>query len=262
MTTQHANSKLLRVALYGNSVFSALSGIFLIVAAKLLAVLIGVSPPSILIGIGVAVFVNAIGLFLNARRQTINLKEAWLAVILDTAWVVGSVILIFAGYLSTLGNWVVAIVAKIVLLFGVLQLTGIYKLRQNKMSSKALTVLALSFVTLMGWSIVSQGSDMPTADIRTPKIKREGYTAALTEKGKELLQRVAERHGLRAWQNYQTAEMIAVDEWAPEANGWWSVKQQRLKTQALLRSFTSRVELLNGVASGEILGIQSWQGYT
>jgi hypothetical protein len=131
MTTSSSKSKLLRASLYGNGIFSALSGLILIFAAKLLAALLGVNTPTILIGIGVSLLFYAIGLFLNARRQAINLKEAWLAVILDAAWVVGSIVLIFAGLLTTTGNWVVAIVADVVLLFAILQFVGIRKVRRE-----------------------------------------------------------------------------------------------------------------------------------
>ncbi|MGH7455699.1 MAG: hypothetical protein ACRENG_30365, partial [bacterium] len=62
----------------------------------------------------------------------IKLQEAWLAVVLDAAWVIGSAILIFAGTLSTTGNWLVAIVADIVLLFAVLQFFGIRRLQQQQ----------------------------------------------------------------------------------------------------------------------------------
>ncbi len=131
MNPQNTKSNLLRRALEANGAFSALSGIILIVASKRISVLIGVNAPSILIGIGISILVYAAVLFRNARRPAINQTEAILAVILDGTWVVGSAILTFAGVLSTTGNWVTAVVADIVLLFGVLQVFGIRKLRQE-----------------------------------------------------------------------------------------------------------------------------------
>ncbi len=260
MVTSNSPSKLLRRTLQANAAFSALSGIIAIASAKPLSLLLGVNVSSLLIGMGIALLAYAAVLFLNARRENIKLQEAWLAVVLDAAWVIGSAILIFAGTLSTTGNWLIAIVAKIVLIFAVLQFFGIRRLQQQK-PAKATTVLLLGFVIFMLGSIVNQAAALPTADLRTKQLKQAGYTASLAQQGRELLQRVAERHGLAAWRNYQTAEMIAVDEWAANADGWWPIKLQRLKTQALLRTFTSRVELLNGDAKGEIFGIQSWQGY-
>lgn len=81
---------------------------------------------------GIALLVYAAGLFRNALRKTINQTEVWMAVTLDAAWVVGSAVLIFAGVLSTAGNWVVGIIADIVLLFGVLQFYGVRKLRPER----------------------------------------------------------------------------------------------------------------------------------
>ncbi len=137
MITSNSPSKLLRRTLQANAAFSALSGIIAIAGAKPLSLLLGVNVSSLLIGMGAALLAYAAGLFLNARRENIKLQEAWLAVIMDAAWVVGSVILIFAGTLSTTGNWLVAIVADIVLLFAVLQLVGIRRLQRQQPAKAA-----------------------------------------------------------------------------------------------------------------------------
>jgi hypothetical protein len=131
MMTSNSPSKLLRRTLQANAAFSALSGIIAITDAKPLSSLLGVNVSSLLIGMGIALLAYAAVLFLNARRENIKLQEAWLAVVLDAAWVVGSAILIFAGTLSTTGNWLVAIVADVVLLFAVLQFFGIRRLRKQ-----------------------------------------------------------------------------------------------------------------------------------
>jgi hypothetical protein len=133
MNTETTKASILRRALQANGLFSALSGLTFIFAAKPLATLIGVSMPEILIGIGIALLGYAAGLFRNARREPINHTEAWIAVSLDMAWVAGSVVVIFAGVLTTTGNWIVAIVADIVLLFGLLQLWGLRRLRQQRL---------------------------------------------------------------------------------------------------------------------------------
>ncbi|MGH7600784.1 MAG: hypothetical protein ACREOI_30885 [bacterium] len=132
MITSNSPSKLLRRTLQANAAFSALSGIIAIAGAKPLSLLLGVNVSLLLIGMGIALLAYAAVLFLNARRESIKLPEAWLAVVLDAAWVIGSAILIFAGTLSTTGNWLVAIVADIVLLFAVLQFFGIRRLRQQR----------------------------------------------------------------------------------------------------------------------------------
>lgn len=131
MITSNSSSKLLRRTLQANGVFSALSGIILIFGAKTLSLLLGVNVSSLLIVIGISLLAYAAGLFLNARRESIKLQEAWLAVIMDTAWVVGSAILIIANTLTPTGNWLVAFVATIVLIFAVLQFFGIRRLQQK-----------------------------------------------------------------------------------------------------------------------------------
>lgn len=49
---------------------------------------------------------------------------------LNAAWVLGSVVLIEAGRLTTAGNWLVAAVAAVVLSFAALQLRGLRQARR------------------------------------------------------------------------------------------------------------------------------------
>lgn len=135
MNVSHVKSTLLRRALQANgvfSVFSVLSGIVLILEAEPLSTLLGLNTPKILIGVGASLLLYAAALFRNAFRTSINSTEAWMAMILDLTWVAGSVVVILVGLLTTIGNWVVASVADIVLLFGLLQFYGIRKLQQEK----------------------------------------------------------------------------------------------------------------------------------
>ncbi len=132
MMTHVTRSMLLKRALQANGAFSALSGIALVVAAGPVAKLLGLGVPAILTALGAGLLVYAAALFFNAVRATPNLLEAWIAVILDLGWVAGSGVLILAGLLTPAGNWMVAMVADVVLLFAVLQFLGIRKLRQAK----------------------------------------------------------------------------------------------------------------------------------
>jgi hypothetical protein len=131
MKAEHNESDLLRRALLANCVFSGLSGIILLFGSNRLSELFGLHIPTILIGAGVLLLVYAAALFLNARRVTVCQIEASLAVLLNIAWVVGSVGLLFVGSLSTVGNWTVTIAANIVLLFAVLQFYAIRRLREG-----------------------------------------------------------------------------------------------------------------------------------
>ena len=65
----------------------------------------------------------------TAKPRIVNRASAWIFVVLDVGWVMGSAAVIFAGVLTTTGNWIVGIVADIVLLFAVAQILGIRKLR-------------------------------------------------------------------------------------------------------------------------------------
>ncbi len=131
MTPQNAlaDSHLLRRALQVNGVFSALSGLLLIAASGRIAALIGIEQSLVLTGVLLLLF--AASLWRNARRAEINQTEAWVAVTLDVAWVIGTAGLIFAGVFSAIGNWVVALVGDVVLIFAVLQFLGLRKLRRS-----------------------------------------------------------------------------------------------------------------------------------
>jgi hypothetical protein len=119
------DSSLLRRALAANALFSALSGAVILAASDRLAELLGIRIS--LLPLGAMLIVYAAGLLWNARRENVSAVEAWIAVLLDVVWVAGSAVVIFAGVLSATGNWIVAIVADVVLLFAVLQVVGLRK---------------------------------------------------------------------------------------------------------------------------------------
>ena len=131
MNAEHNESDLLRRSLLANCVFSGLSGIILIFGSNPLSRLFGLHMPTMLIGVGALLLVYAAAVLLNARRVTVCQTEASLAVLLNIAWVVGSVGLLFVGSLSTVGNWTVTIAANIVLLFATFQFYAIRRLRRE-----------------------------------------------------------------------------------------------------------------------------------
>jgi hypothetical protein len=131
MNTQRNEADLLRTALLANCVFSGLSGMILLFGFNRLSGFFGLHMPTILLAAGSLLLVYAAALFLNARRVTVCETEASLAVVLNVAWVLGSVGLLFAGSLSTAGNWTVTIAANIVLLFAVLQFYALRRLRRE-----------------------------------------------------------------------------------------------------------------------------------
>ncbi len=139
MNTQPAKTNLLRRVLQANGVFSMLSGLVIIASARPLASLLGLQESLTLTIVAISLLIFAATLFWNARRENINPVDVWLAVSLDAAWVVGSAVLIFTGLLSVAGNWLVAIIADIVLIFAALQFYGLRKLRRQSINSRGMS---------------------------------------------------------------------------------------------------------------------------
>jgi hypothetical protein len=124
------NSNLLKYALYGNTVFSLLSGIEFTFFSKFIANFLGISASWVVMAIGIGLILYAIGLYTAAKANPINTKFATFAVYADLAWVVLSVVLIFGNFVAftTAGKWAIAIVADIVLVFAILQYVGLKRL--------------------------------------------------------------------------------------------------------------------------------------
>ena len=74
--------------------------------------------------------IYAAALLYNAARATVSRVEAVAAVVLNAAWVLGSALVILAGPLTLIGNLAVAAVAAAVLLFTMLEVVGLTRLRE------------------------------------------------------------------------------------------------------------------------------------
>jgi hypothetical protein len=122
---------LLRKALTGNAVFSVVSGVAILFANRWLVKFLGLPEKVSLAILGVSLIGYAALLWLNAHRPKIKITDAWVAVIMDVIWVVGSYALILAIPFSVGGKWVVALVAELVLAFAVLQWLGIRRIRKS-----------------------------------------------------------------------------------------------------------------------------------
>jgi hypothetical protein len=120
---------LLRRTLRANSLFSGISGLAFIVAARPIALFLGLDAPFILIVIGGGLLLYALALWFNAGRHPISSPFVRAAIIADAAWVVGSLIILLTDWfpLTPAGWWAVAIVADLVAIFAVVQF---YSLRQ------------------------------------------------------------------------------------------------------------------------------------
>ena len=134
MNTQYEKrASLLRTALIGNALFSTLSGLIILVAQGRVLRILGLSSSLNLMILGVGLIAFAATLVINARKQPVKKSDAWLAVVLDLAWVAGSYVLIFVVPFSTEGKWVVGVVAELVLLFAVLQFVGIRRIQNSEL---------------------------------------------------------------------------------------------------------------------------------
>jgi hypothetical protein len=122
---------LLKKALTGNAVFSVVSGVAILFANRWLVKFLGLPEKVSLAILGVSLIGYAALLWLNAHRPKIKITDAWVAVIMDVIWVVGSYALILAMPFSVGGKWAVALVAELVLAFAVLQWLGIRRIRKT-----------------------------------------------------------------------------------------------------------------------------------
>jgi hypothetical protein len=123
---------LLKKALTGNAIFSVLSGLVILFANRWLVKFLGLPENASLAILGVSLIVYSVLLWMSAHRPKIRTTDAWVAVIMDAVWVVGSYVLIFVVPFSAGGKWVVGLVAELVLIFAIAQWLGIRKIRKNR----------------------------------------------------------------------------------------------------------------------------------
>ena len=124
--------KLLRRALQGNALFSMTSGALILAMNRTLVDFLGLPSSASLTSLGIGLLGYAGWLFWNASREQIKIVDAWIAVALDMVWVAGSYTLLFAVRFSIGGKWAVAVVAELVLLFGVMQWLGLRRVSKSR----------------------------------------------------------------------------------------------------------------------------------
>ena len=129
--SNRGKQKLLRMALLGNAIFSTMSGLTLLAAEKPVVQILGLPGGTQLFSLGVGLLVFALILILFARKAPIKPSNAWIVVILDVAWIIGSYLLLFVAPLSTSGKWVVGVVAEVVLIFALVQWLGIRRIQKG-----------------------------------------------------------------------------------------------------------------------------------
>ena len=92
-------------------------------------VLVGIPAPGIALAVGGLLLAFGAALLWHASRATLSRREALLTVVLNVAWVAGSIVVLAAGPLTLLGNLAVAAVAAAVLGFAALEVAGLRRLR-------------------------------------------------------------------------------------------------------------------------------------
>jgi len=112
-----------------------MSALIILLAPRWALRLLGLSQDVSLRVLGFALIFFAITLLINARRPKVKAFDAWTAVIMDLAWVVGSGALLFIVPFSTSGKWVVTLVADLVLVFAILQFAGIRRMQKSEQAS-------------------------------------------------------------------------------------------------------------------------------
>ena len=130
-TSQNSDFRLLRRTLRGNGIFCGLSGAAFIVGAAPITTFLGLSTPIILLVLGLVLLLTAVSLFRAAAPHSIDYRTGLLYAIVDSVWVVGSVILLLGSWIpfTTEGKWAVGLVAVIVALFASLEFYGSLRAR-------------------------------------------------------------------------------------------------------------------------------------
>lgn len=127
------NSSLLRNALYGNSIFCATSGLAFTLFSDPIASFLGLSSSWIMLVLGIGLLLYGIEVFMFAKKEDISTGFAKFVIGADIAWVLGSALLIFTNLVAftSPGKWAIAIIADIVLVFAVVQYTGLRRVSTN-----------------------------------------------------------------------------------------------------------------------------------
>jgi hypothetical protein len=127
---QPSSSSLLRNTLRADAVFCAVGAVDLLLFSGFVAALLGLGDAGPLLFVGAGLLAYAAYLFVASRREPLSLTEAWAFAMADLAWVAGSAALIAFGPLSATGNWVIGVVAAVVLALAELKMLGIRRIRR------------------------------------------------------------------------------------------------------------------------------------
>lgn len=121
MNVQTPNA--LRRVLSGNAIFCGFGGLVCLSAPGVISAILGldVAPIIRMLGIGLIGYAGLV--YFMASRPVILQQFVLVAICVDSAWVLGSILLLLTGWLplSVAGKWTVGLLAVIVDLFATLQ---------------------------------------------------------------------------------------------------------------------------------------------
>lgn len=125
--------RLLRRAMRANAGFSGISGLVSLLAADALAAFTGIPEVLVFRALGVILILYGADLLWITSRERVNIWFGITAVILDIAWVIGSMVLLLGNFLplTTAGKWSVLLLAEVVSIFALVQGYAVWKIRQN-----------------------------------------------------------------------------------------------------------------------------------
>ena len=123
------SSQLLRLALRGNAAFSTLSGMTFLAASGSIAAFLGDIPSREIASVGASLLAFAAFLVWLSLRAPIPHGLVLGVIAGDLAWVVGTVLVLFAGGFTSSGAIAAIAVANAVLAFAVLQWVGLRRTR-------------------------------------------------------------------------------------------------------------------------------------
>jgi hypothetical protein len=118
-----ANQTFIRRILYGNAIFSGVSGLLFLLASNPIAKFLGLDASLVILILGIGLGGYAVLIYTNTSRVEISSAFVLFAIIGDSAWVLLSIILLLTSWVpfSVEGKWAVGIIAVIVDIFATLQ---------------------------------------------------------------------------------------------------------------------------------------------
>ncbi len=127
--------KLLRLALTENFLFSAASGIALLVAPNVISKFVGEAIPAwLMLAVGAGLLCFTAGILRQILRRPLRRGEALLTIVMDEVWVIVSILLLVLAthWFSAGGQWLIGAVAFAVAGIAVAQWLGLRRLKVSE----------------------------------------------------------------------------------------------------------------------------------